>query len=72
MYKRYINIIIIIIIIVHSLLLKQQIGIPVMIKLGNYVGLKKKSIWSFFLYTFGHFTEYCLTIFMEHMQCKMS
>ena len=38
-----------------------------MIKLGNYVGLKKKSIWTFFLYTLGHSTEYCLTIFMEHM-----
>ena len=58
---------------VHSLLVKQQMGIPVMIKLSNYVGLKKRVFKAFF-YTpwIMHFTEYCSTIFMEHVQCKMS
>ena len=32
---------------VHSLLVKQLMGIPVMIKLGNYVGLKKRVFKAF-------------------------
>ena len=33
---------------VYSLLVKQQMGIPVMIKLSNYVGLKKRVFKAFF------------------------
>ena len=47
-------------------------GIPVTIKLGNYVGLKKRVFEAFFYTPWVTSQRLCLTIFMEHVQCKMS